>query len=91
MQSRIEVKNTYRYTHPINIIDGLEEAEQRGRQNGLHLDIFTQRSIERLAKIIDLENPEGLVTIRESVELSRTTPEGSPVYPEQSRKTKESL
>jgi hypothetical protein len=79
---------------PLAIIDGLDEAKDRGRQNGLHLDISTQRSIDRLGKIIDLENAEGLLTIRESTELTRTTPEGSQtVYPEgyHTTKGKESL
>jgi hypothetical protein len=77
MLARRAVTGTYHYNHPLAIIDGLDEARERGRLNGLHLDIFTQRSIDRLANIINLENTEGLVTIRESVELSKSTPEGS--------------
>lgn len=76
------VKNTitgdWHYHHPLRVIDGLEEAGTRGRENSLHLDIFTQRSIEKLSKVIDLENPEGLVTIRETVGLARIYPEGNP-------------
>lgn len=71
-------RNTFRhYNHPLEIIDGLEEALQRQRYNGLHLDIFSPPSIERLEKFIDLKNPEVLVSIRESVQLSGSNPEGS--------------
>lgn len=78
MSIRNAATRDYHYHHPLAIIDGLDEAAQREGYHGLHLDIFTQRSIEHLAKIIKLENTEGLVTIRESVELTKTTPEGSP-------------
>lgn len=78
MSSTKDASGKYHYRHPLAIIDGLNEAMEKGRYNGLHLDIFTQRSIDRLTKIINMENTEGLVTIRESVKLSKTTPEGSP-------------
>lgn len=61
----------WHYSHPLKIIDGLEEVRVRGRYNGLHLDVFTPQSLERLGKIIDLKNPEALVTMREAVLVSK--------------------
>lgn len=76
-------KNTIRhYGHPLDIIDGIEEAQTRQRYHGLHLDIFSPPSIEHLGKLVDLENPEGLLTIRESVRLTGLNPEGSPATKE---------
>jgi len=78
MMVKNSITKQWHYRHPLRIVDGLDEAQDRGRTNGLHLDIFTARSVERLGKIIDLGNPEGLVTIREAVEFTRISPEGVP-------------
>lgn len=73
-----DASGSYRYRHPLAIVDGLTEAMERGRFDGLHLDIFTQRSIGHLASLINLESTEGLVTLRESTELTKSTREGFP-------------
>lgn len=66
------------YSHPLKIIDGLDEAVSRNRNYGLHLDIFTPRSISRLKHFVDLDDPSLLVTEREAIGLEKITPEGTP-------------
>ncbi len=68
----MSVRNTFRrYEHPLAIVDGLDKALNRGRYHGLHLDIFTQRSVDRLNSIVDLNYAENVASRRESVIIAR--------------------
>lgn len=59
------------YSHPLKIIDGLEEVHDRGRTHGLHLDIFTPRSLDRVSQILNLNDPSNLATKREVIQVNR--------------------
>lgn len=80
-QLAMDIRNSetgkMQYNHPLKIIDGLEESLAKDRNYGFHLDVFTPRSIERIGQFVDLENPQTLVSERESIALEKLTPEGS--------------
>ena len=72
------ITGEWHFKHPLATVQGLEETRIRDRNYGFHLDIFTTRSIERLAKYVDLQKPETLVSMQEALILEKSSPEGSP-------------
>ena len=74
MSVRDRNTTNWHFQHPFHIIDGLG-TKREDRFGVLHLDIFTPRSLERLAGLVDLENSQGLVTPREAALIGKN-PEG---------------
>jgi hypothetical protein len=59
--------------HPFRDIDGLELAcRSLRREYAIHLDIFFPDSIVSLGQIVDIDNPDNLINLRESAKLLRT-------------------
>lgn len=59
------------FDHPLDIIDGLKLAARNheGRSAGIHLDIFSARSLANLRKLFDIDQEKRLVDVK--TELKR--------------------
>jgi len=58
-------------THPVREIDGIDEAQKQPelRVPGMHLDIFFEQSLNALEPLVDFDNKEQLVAVREGVNI----------------------
>jgi hypothetical protein len=58
--------------HPFGDIDGIEAAQrQPGRETGIHLDIFFPNSVSIIRNIVDIDDPQTTLTMREGLQWRR--------------------
>lgn len=77
---QVRVGDGFLIQHPLEGIDGWERVAGglEGKEETLHLDIFTPTSLGRLRRIVDFENPATIRTSDERLTFNReqTRPKG---------------
>ena len=67
----VKVDGKWVIGHPLEIIDRLDRTGKQEKEQTMHLDIFSPKSLERLKEFVDIDNPEALLTPRERVVMER--------------------
>lgn len=58
--------------HPFGDIDGIEAAQRQPRkETGIHLDIFFPDSISIIRGVVDIDNPQTMLSVRDGLQWRR--------------------